>query len=282
MTIPATRTALKTFSEVADLPEHEIDLAEAALLIAREEYPDLDVEAYRVRLDRMADGARPRLAKSKGNPFAVIDGLNTYLFHELGFSGNQDDYFDPRNSYLNDVLDRRRGIPITLSVIYMEIAARLGFPLEGVAFPGHFLVRHASGDRSILIDPFHAGQILLPDDCRQRLKVVTGSDTPLEPRFFLTAGKKQILARMLNNLKNIHMKSGDFPRALKVIEMLLPLSLQDACLVRDRGLAHFKLDRFGSALEDLEAYLRLEPAASDAADVRKQIRNIHRLTAMLN
>jgi regulator of sirC expression with transglutaminase-like and TPR domain len=282
MTIPAPRTALKTFSDVADLPEHEIDLAEAALLLAREEYPDLDVEAYRVRLDRLAEGARPRLAEPNGNPFAVIDALNTYLFHGLGFSGNRDDYFDPRNSYLNDVLDRRRGIPITLSIVYMEIAARLGFPLEGVGFPGHFLVRHAAGDRSILIDPFHAGQILLPDDCRQRLKAATGSDMPLEPRFFLTAGKKQILARMLNNLKNIHMKSGDSPRSLKAIEMLLPLSPHDPFLLRDRGFVHFKLDHFGRALKDLEAYLHLEPAAPDADDVRKQIRNIHRLTATLN
>src|SRR4029453_5021658 len=143
----------------------------------------------------------PRLKGIDGNPFAVIDALNTCLFVEEGFRGDTEEYFDPRNSFLNEVLDRKRGIPITLSVIYMEVAARLGYSMRGVGFPGHFIGRHATEGRDILIDPFHQGEILMPEDCRGRLKAVFGTEVPFNTRYLDSVGKRQILTRMLENLK---------------------------------------------------------------------------------
>ena len=270
------------FLEMIARPEGEIDLTTAALLIAEEEYPGLDVAGYRTRLDALAEEAKPRVGAAGDNPFAVIDGLNSYLFGKMGFRGNTEEYFDPRNSFLNEVLDRRRGIPITLSLIYMEVGARVGFPVEGVGFPGHFLVRHASEGRQILIDPFYQGQILVPDDCQRRLVATYGEEVPLEARFFEPVGKKQILARILHNLKGIYLKADDHERALGVIERLLALDPADPNLVRDRGLTHMNLSHHGRAVADLESYLRIWPAASDAPAIRKQITAICRLTATLN
>lgn len=270
------------FHELLSHPSGQIDLATAALLIARAEYVDLDVDRYRRMLDRLADGVRPRFEATAGNPFAAIDALNGHLFREEGFRGNHEDYFDPRNSYLNEVLDRRLGIPITLALVYMEVSARVGFPIEGVGFPGHFLVRHASGGREILVDPFHGGEILLPEDCRKLLKASYGSEMPLEPRFFTPIGPRKILVRMLNNLKHIHVTRSDYPKLLKVIEMLVAISPDDPAQVRDRGITHMKLSHLGRAASDLQRYIRLSPDASDAEAVRKQIKAIRRLTALLN
>ncbi|MFQ5702092.1 MAG: SirB1 family protein [Acidobacteriota bacterium] len=277
-----TSNARWRFLDIIRRPEQEIDLAEAAFLIALEEYPSLDIAAYMGRLDQLAEGARPGVERAGENPFAVIDALNAYLFGRQRFRGNTREYFDPRNSFLNEVLDRRRGIPITLSVIYLEVASRLGFPLEGVGFPGHFLVRHSDAQRNILVDPFHGGEILLAADCRSRLRATFGESVPLRRQFFEPVGTKRILARMLNNLKHIYMKDGDYARALRAIERLLMLTPDDVHQIRDRGVARFKLVRLGSAASDLEAYIRLVPEASDCAVVRKQLRAIRRLTAMLN
>lgn len=274
--------AREAFLAMIARSEEELDLAAAALLIAREEYPDLDVNGYLSRLDGLAEAAKPLVKAGGDNPFAVIDGLNDSLFRRAGFQGNVSDYFDPRNSYLNDVMDRRRGIPITLSLIYLEVAARLGFSLEGVGLPGHFIVRHAAPGRHILIDPFHGGQILLPEDCQQRMKAAYGKDVPLEQRHLEPAGKVRILARMLNNLKWIYIQRQDHARALSVIERLMALSPGDPRLVRDRGLVRMKLSQLGGAAADLEAYLARRPDADDAARVRGHFKAVRRLTAMLN
>jgi len=278
-------TALTERADFLDFitrPDAAIDLAGAALLLARDEYPDLDVAAYHERLAIMVAKARSRTAGAGDNPFAVIDALNEYLFGEEGFSGNHAEYFDPRNSYLNDVLDRKRGIPISLSVIYIEIASGVGFPVEGVGFPGHFLVRHSGGGRDILIDPFHAGEILLPEDCRKRLSAAYGDDMRLEPRFFETAGKLAILARMLHNLKHLYMKSQDHARALRVIDRLIAISPRDPQHLRDRGQANAGLGRYASASADLQRYLAQCPEADDRTAVEKQIKSLRRLSALLN
>ncbi len=274
--------ARRAFLECIARPEREMDLPTAALLIAQEEYPDLELGLYKARLDRLAEDARARLPGPLDNPFAVIDALNGYLFEDLGFRGNSEEYFDPRNSYLNEVLDRRRGIPVTLSIIYMEVARKVGFSVEGVGFPGHFIVRHVEGHRQILIDPFHGGQILLPDDCRRRLRRSYGADVNLETRFFDRVSKRQILARILINLKNIHMNRGDHGRALAAIERLLALTPGEPHHIRDRGLVHVRLGHFTPALVDLERYLRLAPDAGDAGKIRSRIKTIHHLSAMLN
>jgi len=270
------------FLEMIARPDEELDLATAALLIAKEEYPALDVAAYRSRLDGLAARALPRVRELHGNPFAVIDALNTCLFVEEGFRGDTEEYFDPRNSFLNEVLDRKRGIPITLSVIYMEVAARLGYAMRGVGFPGHFIVRHATEGRDILIDPFHGGEILMPEDCRWRLKAVFGAEVPFDTRYLDSVGKRQILTRMLENLKAIYMKGDDHGRALRVIDRLLALSPDDTGLLRDRGYSNLNLCRFERAVNDLEAYLRSWPAANDANAVRRQITSIRRLSAGMN
>jgi regulator of sirC expression with transglutaminase-like and TPR domain len=270
------------FLDIVARPDQEIDLAAGALLIARDEYPGLDVAAYLARLDSMAREARPAIAAAGDNPFAVIDALNTYLFAVQGFHGNREMYFDPRNSYLNDVLDLRRGIPITLSVIYMEIGSRLGFPLEGVGFPGHFMVRHAAAGREILIDPFHGGEILLTEDCRARLAESCGDGMALEPRFFQTSGHRAILTRMLANLKHVYLQAQEFGRALRVIHRLAALAPQDPHHLRDRGLAHAGLGHHARAADDFEMYLQRSPDAADAAAIRRHIKSLRRLTAMLN
>jgi regulator of sirC expression with transglutaminase-like and TPR domain len=277
-----TSEARTLFFEMIARPEKEIDLAVAALLIAKEEYPDLDVEGYRSRLDTLASEARPRVAAAGGNPFAAIDALNCLLFGDHGFRGDIQNYFDPRNCFLNEVLDRKRGTPITLSVIYMEVGVRCGLPIEGVGFPGHFLVRHASEGRRILIDPFHRGQILVLDDCRRQLIATYGKEMRIEPHFFDPVGKKRILARMLTNLKGIYLKAGDHERALSAIERLLALEPEDPDLLRDRGLTHMNLSHHGRAVADLETYLRFRPASDDAPAIRRRITAIHRLTASLN
>jgi regulator of sirC expression with transglutaminase-like and TPR domain len=270
------------FMRIAALEDDQVDLASAALAIAAEEYPDLDAAHYHAELDRLAAGARPSVRSRLDNPFAFIDALNQWLFRDMGFRGNKEEYFDPRNSYLNEVIDRRRGIPITLSIVYMEVARRLGFPLEGVGFPGHFLVRHGGSGRSILIDPYHAGEIVLPEDCRTRLRAVYGREVEMEPRFLEAVNKRQILARMLSNLKNIHVKAGDWPRALAALDRLVALAPAEPHLRRDRGLVRAQMHHYASAITDLENYLVMEPAATDEENVRKHLVAIRRQIAAMN
>ncbi len=275
-------TVEREFHRLAASPEPSIDLIEGALLVAKDEYPDLDLAACRARIDALADAAGPVIEAAGSNPFAVIDAINTYLFRDLGFRANQDDYFDPRNSYINDVLDTRRGIPITLSILYMAVAARAGFPVVGVGFPGHFLVRYVGEDREILIDPYHGGTVLMPEDCRRLLRATFRRDVPVDPRFLQAVSTRQVLARMLNNLKHIYMKREDHDRALRVIDRLVSLCPDDAHHVRDRGIVHFRLANLESATTDLERYVALRPDATDAEKCRRRIRSIRRLTAMLN
>lgn len=274
--------AREAFLEIVRHPDERLDLAAAALLIAKEEYPGLDLPLYAARLDALAARARPRVESLAGNPFAVIDAINTCLFEEEGLRGNLEDYYDPRNSFLNDVLDRKRGIPITLSVIYMEVAARLGFAIQGVGFPGHFLVRHAAGGRSILIDPFAAGRILHPEDCGRRLRESLGEETHLQAGFLEPVGKKHILRRMLSNLRAIYLKRDDLPRAMAAVERLFALAPEDPANLRDRGLILLRQNQLGRASADLRGYLALAPGAPDAESVREQLRSAMRLTALLN
>jgi regulator of sirC expression with transglutaminase-like and TPR domain len=274
--------ARSQFLQMLARPDDRIDLPVAALLIAKEEYPELDVPACLSRLDRLAQGVRSCLPGPTDNPFVVLDALNTHLFEQEGFRGNQEDYFDPRNSFLNDVLERRLGIPITLSIIYVEVAARIGFRLHGIGFPGHFLVKYEGEGREILVDPFHRGAILLPEDCRARLREAYGDEVPMARGFFRPVGPRQILFRMLSNLRHVYMRDGDFPRALAALERLVALTPHDVRLRRDRGLVHLKLEHYGRAIEDLQEYVARQPEADDADAARRHILDIRRQTALLN
>jgi regulator of sirC expression with transglutaminase-like and TPR domain len=269
------------FAEVMSKPDSEINLAEAALFIAALEYPDVDIKKYLKRLDAMGNEMKGRVEKSD-DAYDIIEKISAYLFEEMRFHGNTEDYYDPRNSFLNDVLDRRMGIPITLSVIYMEIAERIDFPLEGVGFPGHFLIRYKDGNEEILIDPFNKGITLSMDDCQQRLDDIYGGTVPLRPEFLQRVSKKQILTRMLSNLKGIYLHRKDYRKALDTVEMILCINPSAAQEVRDRGLIHYNLKDFSKALIDLKRYLRLEPSAEDAQEIQNHIKLMQQYMAMMN
>jgi regulator of sirC expression with transglutaminase-like and TPR domain len=268
------------FSALVAQPDPQIDLAHAALLIAAEEYPELDVDAYRARLDAMGRALGERLFSAR--PLERVQTLGHYLFSEEGFKGNTADYYDPRNSFLNEVLDRRTGIPITLSTIYMEVARRAGLVVEGVGLPGHFIVRVASGEGDFLVDPFHGGALLSHDDCQKRLDRVYGGRVRMELAMLAACSRRQILARMLRNLKAIYAKAEDEPRTLAVVDLLLrvqPDSLED---LRDRGLLHASLDCYAAAVRDLEAYLERAPGAPEAQSILEQVADLRRLASRLN
>ena len=250
-------------------------LAPAALALARVEYPALDSAPYLLRLERMGEAAAGRLQRD--NPSRIAT-LNAYLYEELGFSGNRDRYDDPRNSFLNEVLDRRLGIPISLAAVYLEIGRRAGLRLEGINFPGHFLVRapaDAAGPRSedVIIDPFHAGALLSEVDCRHLLREQLGEDVAFDRALFATATRQQIVVRMLVNLKRLYVRMRSFPQARAIADLLLSVDPSALAELRDRGLLAYHMEDFAAALKDLEAYLRLMPRqegsdrdASDTAE----------------
>jgi regulator of sirC expression with transglutaminase-like and TPR domain len=201
-------------------PEPDINLARAALYVAQTEYPDLDVEAQLGILDEMAAAIGSKLPESR-YPLRVIQSINDYLYGELGFVGNTIDYYDPRNSFLNDVLVRRTGIPLTLAVVYLEIAQRIDFPMVGIGMPGHFLVAPDFPEAEIFIDTFNGGEVLFAEDCRQKLMNIYQQDLPLlPPELIPRVSKRQIIGRMLNNLQAIYFDRGNLERGLTIKKLM--------------------------------------------------------------
>lgn len=271
------------FAAAMASPDERIDLAHAALLIAVNVHPNLDVDACLRRLDALADALRARLPD---NLPAIdrIGALNRFLFHEQGFRANVDDYYDPRNSCLNDVLDRKVGIPITLSLIYMEVGRRIGLSLQGVGFPGHFLVRCALSEGLLVLDPFDGGRSLGIDELRRRLEELLHRDVaPGDVAAYLAgASPREMLARMLRNLKAIYTERQDYLRALPFAHWITLAVPDNVDAVRDRGIAYMKLDCFRAALSDLERYLELAPAANDHDEIRGHVVQLRRSAARLN
>jgi regulator of sirC expression with transglutaminase-like and TPR domain len=272
VTAPA-RTARFRFAEEVARPEAELNLACAALLVAAEAYPQLAVEPYLQRLDMLAERAMDRLDEERA-PLLVLQAMSRLLFEEEQFRGNAEAYYDPRNSFLNDVLDRRTGIPITLSIVYLEIGWRLGLPLQGVNFPAHFLVRFEGEAIRVLVDPFHGGRISFEDQAQDLLDRAYGGAVRMQPGFLRPAGKKDILLRLLANLKGLYVNARDDASALGAIERMLLIRPDAADEVRDQGMILARLGRADAAVESLERYLDLEPAATDAARVRLLIREL--------
>lgn len=265
----AVAAARKRFARLLDFPDEQIDLPRVALAIAEEEYPELDEEPYLRKLDRMGREAAS-LIDPTGGPLAGVRRLNEYLFKEMGFRGNTEAYYDPRNSYFNDVMDRRTGIPLTLSLVYMEVGRRAGVDVQGVAFPGHFLVKtHVPGGEAI-VDPYHRGALLDEEDCKRRWKLATRGRVPFEKRFLRAAGAREIVARMLSNLKSIFLQQGDLVRALGAVERILIAQPDRAGDVRDRGLLYEKLGGHSAAAQELERYLELAGEDADDAEQVKQ------------
>jgi regulator of sirC expression with transglutaminase-like and TPR domain len=275
------RDPYKEFRQTVDRGEDKIDLGRAALTLAAVDYPDLDIDIYLARIDRLAAEAQARLG-SEADVHRTIAVLNDVLFRQHGFRGNRDNYFDPRNSFLNEVLDRRTGIPISLSVLYMEVAQKIALPLQGVGFPGHFLVKHTSVNEEIVIDPFNQGEIRSRKHLQTMLNRLYGDKVSSDPEFLAATSKKQILRRMLNNLQLIYVRENDLIKGLSIVERLLVLDPTSAEGIRDRGIIYLRLECFKQALEDLQTYLSLAPQAEDADAIRDQIAVLMRQVAQIH
>lgn len=278
---PEPRSPRARLVDLLRRPDTEIDLSEASLLIAAQESPELDVRGYLVRLDEMGRALRARLDDEQ-RPERAVMALNHYLFQELGFRGNTEEYYDARNSYLNEVLDRRTGIPITLSLVYIEVARRAGISVEGVGLPGHFVVRVQTPARGLLVDPFHGGMLLSEKDCQERLDRIFSGKVKLEPRMLRPCGNKDMIERVLRNLKAIHLRDEDTARALRVVDLLVALQPGSAEDLRDRGVLYASLDCYGRAASDLESYLALAPRAKDAEELAARVAELKWKAARVN
>jgi regulator of sirC expression with transglutaminase-like and TPR domain len=273
---------LEHFAEVVS--REQFNLAEASLLIAQDAYPDLDVGGYLHWLDDIAAAIKKRLADDAFAEQKVL-ALNYYLFNDLRYSGNIDDYYDPRNSYLNEVMERRTGIPITLSILYLEIGKRIGLNLKGVSFPGHFLVKLAVKRGQLVLDPFTGGEAQSEADLRQRLAQVLPSGQAERAKldeYLETATPHQIIARVLRNLKNIYMQANKLEHALAVMHRMLLVVPESAEELRDRGLLYQQLECFRPALSDLQNYLRRRPEAPDATEIHGKIVELKQSAGRLN
>ncbi|MDL1895881.1 tetratricopeptide repeat protein [Anaerolineae bacterium CFX7] len=255
------------FERVIQAPDAQINLAEGALILATDEYPNLDIAQYLAELDALANEFAPRLA-ALDTPHAVIAALNAYLFEELGFSGNRHAYYDPRNSYLNDVLERRAGIPISLSTLVIAIAQRLRLPIVGVGLPGHFCVKWQDAAREIVFDPFNGGEILDLDAMLARVRETALPHATFEPDWLDAVGGKYILYRMLNNLKTLFIQRGQIRRAQQAVDKMLLLDPRASAEIRDMGLLSLRLGEQRQAAIYLEQYLLAHPDAFDAGEVR--------------
>lgn len=266
---------------MASRENDRIDLAEAVLLIAAEEYPRLDVQLYIEKIDRLGEMARAQVQPARGALDTILT-LNSFLFVELEFHGNSEDYGDPRNSFLNEVIDRRMGIPITLTVLYMEVAKRVGLLVEGVSLPLHFIARHSSDTGEFFIDPYNGGRVMDREGCAELLSRMSDGRIELQPEHLAPATRKQILTRMLTNLLSTYAGAGEFNKALAAIDRILLIHPDSPTHVRDRGLLLAAKGEIRSAQLELERYLALSPAPADEESIREQIKTIRQSLAKLN
>ena len=254
------------FDRMVGVPDEEIDLARAALLIAATEYPGLSIERELFRIDEIAEGIAARM--DDDTPLYQLNTLSEYLFDELKFAGNHTNYHDPRNSFLNDVIERRVGIPITLSLLYIEVGRRLGVPLLGIGMPGHFIVRHRD-EFDVFVDPFHGGILLSEDECAERVKQVTQGTLTWNRSYLEPVRSREFIARMLRNLKVVYLQRRNYERVLATIDRVIALLPQDAVEFRDRGVVNYRLGNYADALEDLHVYVTSGEAVSDEVTVQR-------------
>ncbi|MGF1675403.1 MAG: SirB1 family protein [Rivularia sp. (in: cyanobacteria)] len=261
-------SARQYFSDEIQQSDEYIDLTKAALYIAKEEYSQLDIEEYINAIETMAIELQERLPL-ENYPLKIIQCINKYLYEDLGFTGNEQNYYDPRNSFLNDVIERRVGIPITLALLYIEVARHIDFPMVGIGMPGHFLIRPDIPEVEIFVDAFNNGEVLFPEDCQERLNQIYQQKVTLKPEFLAPVTKKQFLARILTNLKYIYIKQHELEKALLCVERILLLFPSAVLEIRDRGLLSYQTGRFNQASVDLQAYLLQVPDAQDASTIRR-------------
>lgn len=260
------------FEQFLDQPDHEINLAEAALMIARLEYPELNINTYMGHIYALADEIRNRLPDEPGAS-DILKQLNQVLFVEKGFEGNSDHYYDPKNSFLNDVIDSKRGIPISLSILYIELGQQLGLPLTGVSFPGHFLVKLEINDGAIVLDPYFGGISLSEDDLEERLQEFYGDQ--LKNSHFqgllATSTKRDIVIRVLRNLRNLYMFNEDWEKALHMADYMVKLDSDPADAIRARAHIYDQLECSTPALKDYKRFIQINPHAKDLQNVRERI-----------
>lgn len=261
------------------LSQGEIDLGRGALLIGQQANPILDVECYLAHLDQLADGFRHPQSRDCA---VTVSALGAYLFDELGFRGNNEHYDELANSYLNEVLDRRLGIPITLSLVYIEVGKRLGLPLAGVNFPYHFLVRCDAGSETIYIDPFARGQRVGLAQLAERLPTTDGVKLQLAAHHLSAASPRDILARILRNIKRIHTGEHQIKDAIRCGEKISWLLQDEADNHRDLGFLYYRMHEYQKSLYSFEEYLRWAPSAQDADEIRQNIQVISSRLSMLN
>ncbi len=272
------------FGRIVAGADEAINLAEAALLIAAEEYRDLDIAAYLARLDDMGAALKRRL-RPDISPADTLIALNRFLFDEHGFSGDAANYYDARNSFLNEVLDRKRGIPLTLALIYLEIGRRIGLPVHGVSFPAHFLVKCRLREGTVVLDPYAKGASLSFDDLRQRVKALRNGVEPTKSMvsgMLATASNKEILTRLLRNLKGIYSHHKEWMKALMATDRIISVAPEMAEEYRDRGMIYINLECYRAALFDLQAYLKMLPVARDADTVREKVVELQVVASRLN
>ena len=266
--------AIEHFHRLAHLPEAEIDLGRAALLIAAVEYPALDVDQQMSLLDSLAAAASRRIGDNP-DPLTAVNRLSEYLFDEVGFHGNQEEYYDPRNSFLNDVLARRTGIPIALSLVCIEVGRRLDIPLLAIGMPGHLLLRHRDVE-DWYIDPFFGGILLSPGETEQRLQDIAQGTVPWDPQYLTPLGNREFIARMIRNLKAIYLNQRDYTRALPLLDRLVIIQPEAKQEIRDRGVVHYRLRHLQEALDDLQSYLAATAPAEDTASVERLMEQVRR------
>jgi regulator of sirC expression with transglutaminase-like and TPR domain len=256
--------------------DESMELDRAALNVATIEFPQLDFAPSFERLDLFASEVADRCRDlSDGREFVHV--MNEYLFQEIGLKGNSDDYYNPRNSCLNQVIADRTGIPITLSVIYMEVGRRLAKNVVGIALPRHFVIQYDDGDYATYIDPFHGGKILTKQDCFQLAQCEDD-----DPRMLAPACKRQIVMRMINNLRGIYFSTRSFEKAHEILDVLIAANPQSAEEYKQRGLVRLQMNQLTSGKQDLQRYLTLDPTASDKEEIQQQLQAVGRWLAALN
>ncbi len=270
--------------EIIRRDESEWNLAETALLIATVEYPDLDIPHYIQQLDQLADTVAAR-AQAFSSALDRVTELNLFLFDDQDFASNANDYYDPRNSFLNQVLDRRLGIPITLSILYMEVGKRLSLGLQGISFPGRFLVKFAHAQGEIVLDPYAGGMSLGLTELEVLLKSSFGAahdQLPPLDQLLAAAGKKEILLRLLRNLKSIYQHSNQIPKALSMLDLMLLIEPGLVDEWRERGDLYQRLECFRPALQDFQHYLNVVAGTGDSEDVRRRVGELKQRILLLH
>ncbi len=273
--------ARQSFAEMAELDDAAFPLDRVALTLAMEEYPGLDLPQYLRHLDTLA--ARTEVLVGRDcTPLGIIESINEALFVQEGLRGNSEDCYNPGNYYLNEVLDRKLGIPITLSVVYMEVAKRIGFPITGLGFPEHFLVKHFAESYEIIIDPFNMGRILTPKDCQEMLDKTGNSSVSMSSSLLQPLGNRAIITRILYNLKSIYEQNEQDYEALAVIEKILLLNPGIPSELRDRGLLYMQAGLFSKALSDLEYYLAHSKYPRDLSSIQNHIKTLRDIVCAAN